>query len=400
MALSPAQLEKYADVLMWGLETARPEGFSPYDAVLLRAGIAAMPLAEALHRKLVRRKFHVTVKILPTPALEKDFYLFSDKKQRGFINHGEKEYYENLNGNIYLNAPASLTHLRDIEPGKIGETTVVRKTLNDIALRRGAAGKYSWTLCTYPTEELAKNARLTLGEYTAQIVKACFLNEAAPVKKWRQIHKNSVEIKKWLKSLGIDTLRAETKSMDLEIKLGEKRRFLGISGRNIPSFEIFTSPDWRGTRGTFYADMPSFRNGNYVRGMKLGFKNGRAVKISAEEGENFVRRTLAMDEGACRVGEFSLTDKRFSKIDRFMADTLFDENYGGKSGNCHIAAGFSYSDSFDGNPAALTKKLKKKLGFNDSSLHWDLVNTQDKTVTARLRNGRTMLIYEKGMFRY
>jgi aminopeptidase len=99
------------------------------------------------------------------------------------------------------------------------------------------------------------------------------------------------------------------------------------------------------------------------------------------------------------VGEFSLTDKRFSRIDRFMADTLFDENFGGKEGNCHLALGSSYSDTFSGDPAKLTPALKKKLGFNDSALHWDLVNTEPKTVTAYLTNGKNIVIYESGEFK-
>ncbi len=83
-----------------------------------------------------------------------------------------------------------------------------------------------------------------------------------------------------------------------------------------------------------------------------------------------------------------------------MADTLFDENYGGDQGNCHVALGASYTDTFSGNPARLTKALKQSLGFNDSALHWDLVNTEKKTVTAHLKTGKKLVIYEKGMFKY
>jgi len=82
-----------------------------------------------------------------------------------------------------------------------------------------------------------------------------------------------------------------------------------------------------------------------------------------------------------------------------MAETLFDENFGGKEGNCHVALGSSYSDTFNGNPAKLTPPLKKKLGFNDSALHWDLVNTEPKTVTAHMTNGRKVVIYERGIFK-
>ena len=123
-------------------------------------------------------------------------------------------------------------------------------------------------------------------------------------------------------------------------------------------------------------------------------------KATAKKGDAFTNKQLSMDKGARRIGEFSLTDKRFSKINRFMASTLYDENYGGRYGNCHLAVGSSYTDTYDGDPATLTKEMKAKLGFNDSALHWDLVNTEKKTVTAHLRSGEQVVVYENGMFRY
>jgi aminopeptidase len=81
-----------------------------------------------------------------------------------------------------------------------------------------------------------------------------------------------------------------------------------------------------------------------------------------------------------------------------MANTLFDENYGGKNGNCHVALGASYSDTYDGNLQKLTKEKKKALGFNDSALHWDLVNTEKKRVSAHLASGKKVAIYENGKF--
>ena len=83
-----------------------------------------------------------------------------------------------------------------------------------------------------------------------------------------------------------------------------------------------------------------------------------------------------------------------------MANTLFDENYGGSNGNCHVAVGASYADTYDGDPAKLNKARKVALGFNDSALHWDLVNTEKKRVTAHLKNGRRITIYENGKFTY
>ena len=82
-----------------------------------------------------------------------------------------------------------------------------------------------------------------------------------------------------------------------------------------------------------------------------------------------------------------------------MANTLYDENYGGRYGNCHLALGSSYSNTYSGDPSRLTKERKKNLGFNDSALHWDLVNTEEKRVTATLKSGEKRIIYENGVFK-
>jgi len=400
MVFTKRQLETYADTLLWGLTAERKRPLKRGDVIIVRVQLDAIPLAEVVHRKLIERGLNVVFRYLPNPVIEKDFYQLSDKAQRVFVNAGEKEFYESSNGLIALNSPASLTHLKAVDPKRIAEVAIAKRPLRKIWDRREEQGHFSWTLCTYPTAELAKNARLSMRDYAAQIAKACYLDERDPVAKWKRTYQDCVSIKKWLKALAIKTIRVQTKSMDFETTLGEHRRFQGISGANIPSFEVFTSPDWRGTRGTYYANLPSFRNGNIVEGIKLTFKDGRAVKVQAAKSEEFVKKTLATDAGARQIGEFSLTDIRFSKIDKFMADTLFDENFGGEHGNCHVAVGVSYSDTFDGDPAKLTDARKKELGFNDSSIHWDIINTEDKLVTAKLKNGKTVTVYEKGKFKY
>ncbi|GBR74420.1 peptidase M29 [Candidatus Termititenax aidoneus] len=398
--LNAALLDKYAEVLLWGLTTAHQKKYKPYDTILLRWELPALPLAEKVYAKLVRQKLNVITRAVVSPEMEHSFYQYSDSRQRKFVARGEQELYENLHGNIFISAPDSLTHLKDIDPKKMGETAVARKFLREIAERREERGTYAWTLCTYPTRELAAKARMSLPEYTKQIIKACYLNEKDPVRKWQETLRLATEIKKWLNALPVKTFHIESAHTDLTILYGEKRRFMGVSGHNIPSFELFTSPDWRGTQGRYYANLPSYRGGNYVEGIDLTFSKGSAVKIRAKKGEEYVQKTLRLDKQANKIGEFSLTDKRFSKIDKFMADILFDENFGGASGNCHIAVGAAYSDTYAGNPKNLTKKLKAQLGFNDSALHWDLINTEQKTVTATLQNGKKVLIYEKGMFRY
>lgn len=397
---SKDKLEKYADVMVWGLEIARKSGkLGKYENAVIKYHLPSQPLVEQIYKRLLERKLNVTLKPMATPELDRIFFDKADDKQLQYIAAGEKEYNEDLHGYIAVRAPESLTHLKNVDPKKFALRAVAAKPVRDIMDKREDNGKFSWTLCTYPTQELAKQAGISVKKYAQQIEKACFLNEKDPVKKWKEIYVQAQEIKKWLLSLKIEKLYMQSKSMDLEILLGEKRKFNGLSGHNIPSFEIFTSPDWRGTKGTYYSDLPSYMHGNLVKGILLEFKNGKAVKVKAKQGENFVKKMLSMDAGASQIGEFSLTDKRFSKIDCFMADTLFDENFGGKFGNSHLAVGNSYSDTFNGDTKKLTPQMKKTLGFNESALHWDLVNTEDKKVTALLKNGKKVTIYEKGMFK-
>lgn len=397
---SNSQLQKYADILLWGLKTARTGQFKKNDIILIQYDPPAVRLTEILYSKILDMGMNPIQRMGLTSIMEHDFYKKSGEKQISFIAPGDKEMYGNINGRIFLRAPESLTHLKDVDPMKIGKALISRKFLRDIMDKREEKGLYSWTLCTLPTGELAKQANVSYSVYAEQIIKACYLDKNDPVKEWNEILKNAEKIKKWLNSLNVKYFHIESKNIDLKIIPGAKRRWKGVSGHNIPSFELFFSPDWRGTEGKYFANQPSFRSGNYVEGVRLDFSKGSVTNVDAKTGREFTAKQIKMDKGASKVGEFSLTDKRFSRINRFMADTLFDENFGGEYGNCHIALGASYSDTYTGDPSKLTKEMKNKLGFNDSALHWDLVNTENKTVTAMLANGQKLLIYENGMFKY
>ena len=389
----------YADVLLWGLKKARTETFKKGDVVMVQFDFPAVELAEFLHGKLLDMGVHVVMRSGKTTVMEHDFYEKSDEKQLVFRGSWDEELFKNLNGRIFLHGPTSLTHLADIDPQRIGKVAVAMKPLRDIMRKREEQGKLGWTLCVVPTDELARQAKLTLEQYTEQVIKACYLNQPDPVKAWETVYNDAIDIKKWMNNMDVQYYHVASDNIDLKITPGDQRKWIGISGHNIPSFELFISPDWRGTEGNYFANQPSFRSGNYVEGVNLTFHEGVVTEIKAEKGESFTQKQLDMDDGARRLGEFSLTDKRFSKIDRFMASTLYDENFGGNSGNCHLAVGASYSDTYDGDPSTLTEETKERLGFNDSALHWDLVNTEPKTVTAHLKSGKSLVVYEDGMFK-
>ncbi|MCH8908863.1 MAG: aminopeptidase, partial [Candidatus Heimdallarchaeota archaeon] len=97
-------------------------------------------------------------------------------------------------------------------------------------------------------------------------------------------------------------------------------------------------------------------------GMFADDKNGKVVKSKAKKNEK-VLKEMIKQKNADKVGEFSLTDARFSRITEFMATTLYDENVGGKYGNTHIALGASFHDCYKGDPSKVTKKQWEKMGF-------------------------------------
>ncbi|MBN2418995.1 MAG: aminopeptidase [Deltaproteobacteria bacterium] len=398
--ISNSKLNKYADVLLWGLKTARSKKYKKNDNILIRFDLAGLKLAEILQGKILDMGMNPVLRLGNTPQMEKNFFEKANDSQLVFQLPGEKEFNNNLHGIINLLAPESITHLKHIDPQKIGKAALARKPLRDILWGREDMGHFGWTLCMIPTQGAADTAGISLKQYTSQVIRACYLDMDDPVKGWEETFSNALTIKKWINSLKVEYYHMESDNMDLKIYPGEKRKWIGVSGHNIPSFELFISPDWRRTEGIYYANLPSYKDGNYVEGVRFEFKKGEVVKSSAKKGEEFVKKQISMDKGARRVGEFSLTDRRFSKINKFMANTLFDENFGGKYGNCHLAVGMSYSDTYAGDPSKLTKQMKERLGFNDSALHWDLINTEDKAVTAILKSGQKKIIYERGMFLY
>lgn len=259
-------------------------------------------------------------------------------------------------------------------------------------------GKLSWSLCLYGTPSMAAEAGLSLDEYWEQIIEACYLREDDPVAKWKQVQKEIEDIKDKLDALHIDKLHIKGDDVDLHIRIGEHRKWLSGGGKNIPSFEIFTSPDWRGTEGFIRFNQPLYYSGKRIAGVSLTFADGVVTQSSATENKDALKEMIAQ-ENADKVGEFSLTDKRHSRITKFMATTLFDENMGGAYGNTHIALGNAYKDTYNGDLSAETDEEWAAMGYNSCpKVHTDIISTTNRMVTATLPSGEEKVIYQNGEF--
>jgi len=144
------------------------------------------------------------------------------------------------------------------------------------------------------------------------------------------------------------------------LKIGSDRQWLGGSGRNIPSFEIFTSPDYRETSGWIRFNQPLYRYGQKITGISLKFEKGEVVEFDATEGKELLKEIFTIP-GARFLGEFSLTDSRHSHITRFMGETLYDENVGGEFGNTHVAIGRAFDEAYTGDSSVLSEDERKHL---------------------------------------
>ena len=299
---------------------------------------------------------------------------------------------------LFIISEPDVHYLEDIPSSKISLMNSARAPYMKMREKKEQEGKLSWSLCLYGTQSMADEAGLSLDDYWEQIIEACYLREADPVSKWKTVQQEIEEIKDKLDALQIDTLHIKGEDVDLHIKIGEKRKWLSGGGKNIPSFEIFTSPDWRGTGGSIHFNQPLYYSGKRIAGVSLTFENGVVISSSATENEDALKEMIAQ-ENANKVGEFSLTDRRHSKITKFMATTLFDENMGGAFGNTHIALGNAYKDTYPGDMAAVPEEQWAVMGYNSCpKVHTDIISTSNRTVTATLLNGEVKIIYKEGEF--
>ncbi len=288
--------------------------------------------------------------------------------------------------------------LEELPSSKISRMNSARAPYMAMREKKEQAGKLSWSLCLFGTQSMADEAGLTLQAYWEQIIEACYLREDDPVTKWKTVQQEIEAIKHKLDALEIETLHIQGEDVDLRVQIGRHRQWLSGGGKNIPSFEIFTSPDWRGTNGFIRFNQPLFYSGKRISGISLSFENGVVVTSSATENEDALKEMIAQDN-ADKVGEFSLTDKRHSRITRFMATTLFDENMGGEWGNTHIALGNAYKDTFAGDMATVTDEAWVVMGYNSCpKVHTDIISTSNRTVTATLADGTQKVIYTNGEF--
>lgn len=389
-------LKRYAELLI-NFALGDDEGIKSGDVVQCLVPDVAKPLALELQNAVLRAGGHPIIRILPT-GFDKDFYTLANKEQLTFFpEENVRTRVELLDHSVGIIADVDPFELKDVDPAKFIAARDAKKQYREWLIEKETQGKFTWTAALWGVPAKAELVNLTLEEYWDQIIHACFLDKPDPIAEWRKVKEVQSRTKDALNLLRIDTLSVQGKDVNLNIKLGPERIWKGGADRNIPSFELFTSPDWRGTEGWIQFNQPVYRYGYMMDGVRLEFEKGLVTKATAKQGQQLLDQMLK-SENANKVGEFSLTDSRLSRITHVMAETLYDENIGGQFGNTHLAIGSAYRDCYRDDASKVTKKQWTAMGYNDSPEHTDIVSTTDRTVTAKLMDGTEKVLYKDGKF--
>ena len=396
---TPSQeiLEKYANVMVnfalwWG------KWINPWDVVFVQISESAKPFYIPLQTAILKAWWHPIIQYRPD-GVDRNFYEYATDEQLSFAPEAYWRWrIESITHNILVIADSDLHELDWIDPSKMMKRVKASKKLRELRDKKEREWKFSRTICMYGTEAMAKEAWLELEEYREQIISACFLDYPDPVQKWKEVNAEIHRVRDKLNELKLEYVHVIWPDEDLKVKIWSDRLRAAWAGCNIPSFEIFTSPDCRDVNGRIKCNQPLYRYWSLVEWIRLEFKDWKLIKAHAEKNDDILQEMVKI-EWMDHLWEFSLTDARVSKITRFMAETLFDENVGWKYGNTHVALWRWFDECYAWDKLKLDNpKFKKSIWLNMSAEHVDVISTAKRKAIWILPNWEEILIYKDGKF--
>ena len=281
------------------------------------------------------------------------------------------------------------------------------KTIKPI--RRRMENKYQWCIAAVPGKAWAKKvfpgerASVAVEKLWDAIFTASRITDD-PIAEWAKHNEDLAKRCEYLNSLSIKELHYTSAcGTDLTVGLipealfmagGENTHGSGIYfNPNIPTEEVFTSPNRNLANGIVYSSLPLSYGGQLIDEFWFRFEGGKIVDCGAKQNEDMLREMISMDEGAAYLGEVALVpySSPIRKSGILFYNTLFDENAA-----CHLAIGMGFTNVLK-NAESYTDDQAHELGINDSVTHVDfMIGTADMSIKAILTDGTETDIFKNG----
>jgi aminopeptidase len=343
--MSDTRVEKLADLLVnysIGVKTGQ--------TVAIQGSTLAEPLIRSLYAATLRAGGHPTV-LATLPGLDEIFFRHASEEQLQHVPAPFRLVTETYDALISLMGPANTKSLSNVDPAKLALNQKSMGEVTRIFMKRFSGGDARWVGTLFPTNGAAQDAEMGLAEFEDLVYGACLPDLDDPIGYWKRFSAWQQRIVEWLKG----KKRVHVIGPDTDLRLSiEGRPFVNCDGKaNMPDGEVFTSPVEGSVEGHVRYTYPAVYRGREVTNVRLRLEKGRVVEAKADKGEDFLLKTLDVDEGARVPGEFAIGTNK--GVTRFMRQTLFDEKI---AGTFHMALGASIPTSG---------------GTNISAVHWDMV---------------------------
>ncbi|MCG3148029.1 MAG: Aminopeptidase 2 [Verrucomicrobiae bacterium] len=343
--MSDPRLVKLARLL-----TEYSVNLKPGDIVAINGEAIAAPAIREVYRAAIKRGAFVITDIA-LDGLPEIFYAEANKDQLRWVSPFAKFKIKNIDASIGFWADENTKSLTNVDPQRLAAASAARKPLSKIFMDRSAQKSLRWVGTQWPCQASAQDAEMSLEEYENFVYGAGHLDDPDPIQTWKRISKSQQALTDFLNKAREIRIIAE----DTDLRYSCRgRKWVNCDGHyNFPDGEVFTGPVETSVTGHVKYSFPAVHNGREVHGARLTFDAGKVVKAEADKGQDFLRAMIAMDKGACYLGEAAIGTNY--NIQRYTKNTLFDEKIGG---TIHLALGAGYPET--GNK-------------NRSGLHWDMV---------------------------
>ncbi len=273
--------------------------------------------------------------------------------------------------------------------------------------------KHQWCIAAVPGEAWAKKVHPELSKRAAveQLLKDILYTARAdgedPIADWEEHNRDLKARSKYLNDLHLRELRYHSANgTDFKVGLiptaefhaGRDKTMQGVVyDPNMPTEEVFTSPDRRTAEGIVYATKPLSYQGQLIENFSVRFEKGRAVEVKAEKGQDVLEQIISMDEGCHYLGECALVPKEspIHQSGLLFYNTLFDENAA-----CHLALGFGFDECVKGFEN-MTKEELYEIGVNDAGNHTDfMIGSDDLSIDGVDEHGNVHPIFRNGTWAF